>query len=219
MKRLLVLVVVAYLAAPAEAQIIKLGSGDNRKHKSKSGNEPPPLGPWYNYWPLEAHFQVPAMPEYPYFSAPQTMPVVPPAPYKAQQPGQGQGGFPGAAPYGGGGGYGGYPGMAPYGAYGGGAGYNPGFTPTPTQPGATGQPGVTQPGATGQPGTVPGAPANPSAPGQPGRPNTFNAPGSYPFYNQGAYPGYGYGYGNGFGYGYGYPNGMFPQQGQNFPQR
>jgi hypothetical protein len=28
-----------------------------------------PLGPWYNYWPLEAHFQTPAMPEYPYWPA------------------------------------------------------------------------------------------------------------------------------------------------------
>src|SRR3954447_974251 len=32
------------------------------------------LGPWYNYWPLEAHFQVPAMPCYPYWPAPMTLP-------------------------------------------------------------------------------------------------------------------------------------------------
>src|SRR6202021_728069 len=33
------------------------------------------LGPWYNYWPLEAHFQTPALPYYPYWPAPP-----PPAP-------------------------------------------------------------------------------------------------------------------------------------------
>ena len=32
------------------------------------------FGPWYNYWPLEAHFQVPAIPQYPYWPAPQTLP-------------------------------------------------------------------------------------------------------------------------------------------------
>lgn len=40
------------------------------------------LGPWYHYWPYEAHFQTPALPQYPYWPAPQTLP-----------PGQG---FPGA---------------------------------------------------------------------------------------------------------------------------
>jgi hypothetical protein len=25
------------------------------------------MGPWYSYWPLEAHFQTPAMPDYPYW--------------------------------------------------------------------------------------------------------------------------------------------------------
>lgn len=25
------------------------------------------LGPWYNYWPMEAHFQTPAPPAYPYW--------------------------------------------------------------------------------------------------------------------------------------------------------
>ena len=32
------------------------------------------LGPWYNYWPLEAHFQTPAFPNYPYWPSPQTLP-------------------------------------------------------------------------------------------------------------------------------------------------
>ena len=32
-------------------------------------------GPWYLYWPLEAHFQTPANPAYPYWPAPMTLPV------------------------------------------------------------------------------------------------------------------------------------------------
>jgi len=32
------------------------------------------LGPWYQYWPYEAHFQAPALPQYPYWPAPQTLP-------------------------------------------------------------------------------------------------------------------------------------------------
>jgi hypothetical protein len=31
------------------------------------------LGPWYNYWPLEAHYQTPALPYYPYWPAPQAL--------------------------------------------------------------------------------------------------------------------------------------------------
>ena len=34
------------------------------------------LGPWYNYWPLEAHFVTPAPTGYPYWPAPQ-LPVAP----------------------------------------------------------------------------------------------------------------------------------------------
>jgi hypothetical protein len=41
-------------------------------------------GPWYNYWPLEAHFQLPALPHYPYYPPPQVAgkpgPDAPPAP-------------------------------------------------------------------------------------------------------------------------------------------
>jgi hypothetical protein len=40
---------------------------------------PTVLGPWYNYWPLEAHFQVPAHPQYPYWGPPQTLPNGAPA--------------------------------------------------------------------------------------------------------------------------------------------
>jgi hypothetical protein len=32
------------------------------------------LGPWYLYWPMEAHFQLPAMPQYPNWPSPQGLP-------------------------------------------------------------------------------------------------------------------------------------------------
>ncbi len=32
------------------------------------------LGPWYQYWPLEAHFQTPAMPQYPNWPSPMGLP-------------------------------------------------------------------------------------------------------------------------------------------------
>lgn len=32
------------------------------------------LGPWYQYWPLEAHFQTPAPTGYPYWPTPMTLP-------------------------------------------------------------------------------------------------------------------------------------------------
>jgi hypothetical protein len=31
-------------------------------------------GPWYLYWPLEAHFQTPAMPQYPYWPSQMSLP-------------------------------------------------------------------------------------------------------------------------------------------------
>lgn len=32
------------------------------------------LGPWYLYWPMEAHFQTPAPTGYPFWPAPMTLP-------------------------------------------------------------------------------------------------------------------------------------------------
>lgn len=32
------------------------------------------LGPWYQYWPLEAHFQTPALPHYPSWPSRQSLP-------------------------------------------------------------------------------------------------------------------------------------------------
>lgn len=34
-------------------------------------------GPWYTYWPLEAHFQVPAPTHYPYWPAPMSSSIFP----------------------------------------------------------------------------------------------------------------------------------------------
>ena len=64
------------------------------------------VGPWYSYWPMEAHFQVPAPTHYPYWPAPMTSNV------------QGMGGYPQ--------GMGGYP-VSPVGYHP--AGY---YTPAPS---------------------------------------------------------------------------------------
>lgn len=45
------------------------------------GVAPYQLGPWYQYWPYEAHFQTPALPMYPYWGAstlPNGSPVINP---------------------------------------------------------------------------------------------------------------------------------------------
>jgi hypothetical protein len=44
------------------------------------------LGPWYNYWPLEAHFITPAPTGYPYWPQPQTLPPNPVLPPPAPDP-------------------------------------------------------------------------------------------------------------------------------------
>lgn len=36
--------------------------------------QPYQLGPWYNYWPLEAHFQQPAPLAYPPYAGPMSLP-------------------------------------------------------------------------------------------------------------------------------------------------
>ena len=121
MKRLLTLaaLVLALHAGTASAQFINI-SGAPGTGKGP-GNMPPPLGPWYNYWPLEAHFQVPAMPEYPYYSAPQTLPIGQPGQnaagaYKPNSagPAMAYGGYPGQAPNAG---NAAYAGVNPYAGY------------------------------------------------------------------------------------------------------
>lgn len=37
-------------------------------------------GPWYSYWPLEAHFQTPAPTGYPYWPSPMDSSVIPQQP-------------------------------------------------------------------------------------------------------------------------------------------
>src|SRR5437588_11366 len=46
----------------------------------------PQAGPWYSYWPYEAHFINPAPTGYPYWPAPQTLPGAGPVPAPAYQP-------------------------------------------------------------------------------------------------------------------------------------
>lgn len=86
MKQLFGLTLLALILAalPAQAQLIKITRG--------GGNGQMPVGPWYLYWPLEAHFQTPASQQYPYWPAPMTLPL-------PQSAGQGMGGYnPYAAP-------------------------------------------------------------------------------------------------------------------------
>jgi hypothetical protein len=176
MKRLLVLAALAliYQASPAQAQLLKISGGD-AKPKHKSGNEPPPLGPWYHYWPLEAHFQVPALPEYPFFSAPQTVPVVPPAPYGGVSPYAHQGAGPGPGMP--------YPGMSPYQVQYPTAGAYPGAMPG--YPAAAGAAANAPAAAPRYPAAMP-YPAAGAYPGMGGYPPT----GGYP--TMGGYPGMGY---------------------------
>ena len=49
------------------------------------GSAPAQAGPWYLYWPMEAHFQTPAPTGYPYWPSPMTLP--PPAATGAPAPG------------------------------------------------------------------------------------------------------------------------------------
>lgn len=73
------------LALPAEVNAsggngfqICLGVGWNRWNPcagSGGGCGPAQAGPWYTYWPYEAHFQTPAMPQFPYWPGPMTSPI------------------------------------------------------------------------------------------------------------------------------------------------
>jgi hypothetical protein len=53
-------------------------------------------GPWYSYWPYEAHFQSPAPQPYPYYPPPQTLPPYPG--YTGPQPAPGSGSGSGVPP-------------------------------------------------------------------------------------------------------------------------
>jgi hypothetical protein len=61
--------------------------------QSNRGLAGPQAGPWYLYWPLEAHFVAPAPTGYPYWPSPQVLPptsiggpAVPPPPFFAPPP-------------------------------------------------------------------------------------------------------------------------------------
>src|SRR5207249_2993032 len=84
---------VACFAAPSSASAsglippFRIEAGANVHFRITSGAQgsPAQLGPWYLYWPLEAHFQYPAPygAQYPYWPAAQ---FVPPQQYSPASP-------------------------------------------------------------------------------------------------------------------------------------
>jgi hypothetical protein len=68
-KRLgLALLVLPLLAVPARAHYLPFGCYNPFKCQGCWDSCGCTFfGPWYNYWPLEAHFQTPAMPAYPFW--------------------------------------------------------------------------------------------------------------------------------------------------------
>jgi hypothetical protein len=98
MKRLFGAALLALLlAGPAQAGLLppfKIECGCNCYLRVTCNPYGTTLGPWYTYWPLDAQFQTPANPHYPYWPAPQIPPPgvplgsapVPPAPAPAQPP-------------------------------------------------------------------------------------------------------------------------------------
>jgi hypothetical protein len=82
MKKLLglALAAVPLLALPARAQLcccqpykVQVGGNVNLSIQPVYPNWSQ-LGPWYLYWPMEAHFVAPAPTGYPYWPSPQTLP-------------------------------------------------------------------------------------------------------------------------------------------------
>jgi hypothetical protein len=86
MKKLILagLLVLPLLALPARAQA--WGCCGHHPWSADVGvnfywhSQPPPAqcGPWYLYWPMEAHFQVPAPTGYPYWPSPMSLPGMTP---------------------------------------------------------------------------------------------------------------------------------------------
>jgi hypothetical protein len=103
MKRLfgLALLVLPVVAGTSRAELMILWNGCPYKIEAGAsayfrcvtkptgpGGGPAGRGPWYCYWPLEAHFQTPGHPEFPYYPAPQGLPAKPelkPAPKEDSQ--------------------------------------------------------------------------------------------------------------------------------------
>jgi len=148
---------------PVLGQLISFNGGD-KKHAPGSRSNPLPVGPWYAYWPLESHFQVPGVPAYPMYSSPMTLPVTPPSPY-ALGGNPNPGGYPGGGMP--------YPSMPPANGAMGGANPSAGGSPyagnmgygmpyggmpygAPQMP--VGYPGMPYPGMTPNPASLPFSP-------------------------------------------------------------
>ncbi|HWG43398.1 MAG TPA: hypothetical protein VN688_11485 [Gemmataceae bacterium] len=83
------LLALPFLAVSAQANgwPFNVQAGGSFYIKGGPGPAYPQAGPWYLYWPLEAHFVAPAPTGYPYWPGPQVLPkmsiggpAVPPAP-------------------------------------------------------------------------------------------------------------------------------------------
>jgi hypothetical protein len=107
MKRFaLALVALAAVSLPARAAGVPIGFnlnfgisayvsvspiGCNSCYGGGYGGGGAPLGPWYSYWPMEAHFQTPAPTGYPFWPSPMASslgapPVVQPVGYNFAPP-------------------------------------------------------------------------------------------------------------------------------------
>jgi hypothetical protein len=88
MKKLILagLLVLPLLALPARAQAWGCCGCGHHPWSADVGvnfywhSQPPPAqcGPWYLYWPMEAHFQVPAPTGYPYWPSAMSLPGMTP---------------------------------------------------------------------------------------------------------------------------------------------
>ncbi len=79
-------------SAHATGRFFNLQAGGSLYIKGGPGQASPQAGPWYLYWPLEAHFVAPAPTGYPYWPPPQRLPAISigspacPPPYVAAPP-------------------------------------------------------------------------------------------------------------------------------------
>lgn len=75
---LLVLPLLAGSAQATNGWPFNVQAGGSFYIKGGPGPAWPQAGPWYLYWPLEAHFVAPAPTGYPYWPPPQAAPKLPP---------------------------------------------------------------------------------------------------------------------------------------------
>jgi hypothetical protein len=81
MKRLIIAAVLGLALAAGSASASGFGGGGfcgnvgvNASWGPAQKGCPGVLGPWYLYWPYEAHFTMPAHPQFPYWPSAQTLP-------------------------------------------------------------------------------------------------------------------------------------------------